>query len=47
MWLRLQVPDPDSKMGHPYIFMRGVDGKLLPWSPNNLDMLAKDWEVVG
>lgn len=46
MWLRLQVPDPGSKMGRPYIFMRGLDGRLFPWNPNNLDMLAKDWEVV-
>ena len=46
MWLDLQIPDPGSKMGHPYIYMKGVDGKLFPWNPNNLDMLAEDWQVV-
>ena len=25
--------------------MSGADGKLFPWNPNNLDMLAEDWEI--
>ncbi len=47
MWLALQVPDEHSKMGVPYIYMKGVDGKLFPWNPNNLDLLAIDWQVCG
>lgn len=43
MWLALQVPDANSKMGHPYIYMSDVNGVLFPWNPNNLDMLSEDW----
>lgn len=46
MWLHLQVVDGNSKMGHNYIYMKGADGKLFPWNPNNLDMLAEDWIIV-
>lgn len=46
MWLALQSLDANSKMGHPYIYMSDVKGKLFPWNPNNLDMLAEDWEEV-
>ena len=45
MWLGLQVPDANSKMGLPYIYLSTVDGKLVPWNPNNIDMLAEDWEI--
>lgn len=46
MWLALQVPDAQSKMGEPYIYLRTVAGTLVPWNPNNIDMLATDWFVV-
>lgn len=46
MWINLQVVDMNSKMGHNYIYMSGVDGKLFPWNPNNLDMLAEDWQIL-
>lgn len=46
MWLALQVPDAHSKMGHPYVYMSDVAGKLFPWNPNSLDLLASDWEIV-
>lgn len=46
MWIALQVPDENSKMGHPYLYMKGVDGKLFPWNPNQLDMLSGDWQTV-
>lgn len=44
MWLGLQVPDANSKMGLPYIFMSTVDGKLVPWLASQSDMLSADWE---
>ncbi len=44
MWLCLQVPDANSKMGLPYIYLSTVDGKLVPWNPNNIDMLSDDRE---
>lgn len=46
MWLSLQIPDAGSKMGLPYIYLSTVDGKLIPWNPNNIDMLAEDWEIA-
>ena len=46
MWLALQTCDENSKMGHSYIYMSDVAGKLFPWNPNNLDMLAEDWGIV-
>jgi len=46
MWLALQRPDENSKMGHPYLYMSGIDGKLFPWNPNQLDMLSDDWVEV-
>lgn len=46
MWLQLQVPDANSKMGHPYPYMKGVDGKFFPWNPNALDLMAEDWMDV-
>ncbi len=47
MWLALQVPDANSKMGHPYAYMSDVSGVLFPWNPNNLDILAEDWGIVS
>lgn len=45
MWLHLQVPDEHSKMQRPYIYMRPVDGDLVPWVASQSDLLADDWEV--
>lgn len=47
MWLALQVPDANSKMGLPYIYMSTVDGKLVPWLASQTDMLAEDWGTVA
>ena len=43
MWLELQVPDEHSKMSLPYIYMKTVDDKLVPWLASQTDMLAEDW----
>lgn len=50
MYLELQVPDEHSKMSLPYVYIKTVDGKLVPWLCSQTDLLAKDWglvEVVG
>jgi hypothetical protein len=47
MWIALQVPDGNSKMTSPYVFMKTADGKLVPWLCSQTDMLASDWEAVG
>lgn len=46
MWLALQVPDENSKMRRPYIYMKPVDDALVPWVPTQSDLLADDWFIV-
>lgn len=46
MWLALQVPDANSKMSLPYVYMKTVDDKLVPWLCSQTDLLATDWEIV-
>lgn len=46
MWLELQVPDANSKMTLPYIYMKTADDKVVPWLASQSDMLAEDWGVV-
>lgn len=43
MWLELQVPDNQSKMTLPYIFMYTAQADLVPWLASQTDILAKDW----
>ena len=46
-WLELQVPDEHSKMTLPYIFIRTVQGDLVPWLASQTDILANDWVIAG
>lgn len=45
MYIQLQVPDENSKMQQPYIFMSPADGKLVPWLASQTDLLAEDWYI--
>lgn len=45
-YLELQVPDAHSKMTLPYIYIRTVQGDLVPWLASQTDILASDWKVV-
>lgn len=45
-YIELQVPDEDSKMTLPYIFISTVQGDLVPWLASQTDILANDWYVV-
>lgn len=45
-YLELQVPDANSKMTLPYIYITTVQGDLVPWLASQTDILAVDWEVV-
>lgn len=45
-WIALQTPDEHSKMGLPYLYIRVVDGNLIPWLASQSDLLAEDWEIV-
>jgi hypothetical protein len=46
MYIRLQVPDENSKMRRPYLFMSPVDGDLVPWVASQSDVLADDWQLA-
>lgn len=46
MYLELQPPDDGSKMTLPYVFMKTVQGDLVPWLCSQTDLLANDWELV-
>jgi len=53
MWLALQVPDANSKMTLPYVYIEYPlghiaypEGSRVPWLASQTDMLAEDWEVV-
>jgi hypothetical protein len=46
MWIALQVPDNNSKMSLPYIYMSTVTGDLVPWLASQTDVLADDWQLV-
>lgn len=47
MWVNLQVPDENSKMSLPYIYMKTVDDKQVPWLASQTDMLAEDWCIIS
>ncbi|MGI4813149.1 MAG: DUF2829 domain-containing protein [Janthinobacterium lividum] len=46
MFLELQRPDAHSKMSLPYIYMKTVQGDLVPWLASQTDMLSEDWEIA-
>lgn len=46
MWVALQVPDEHSKMRRSYLYMRPVDGDLVPWVASQSDLLAGDWRLA-
>lgn len=53
LWLELQVPDANSKMTLPYIFMsypsdaQNTPGARVPWLASQTDVLSEDWRVVA
>lgn len=46
MYLELQIPDANSKMSLPYVYMKTADNKLVPWLCSQTDLLAVDWELA-
>lgn len=46
-YLELQVPDAHSKMTLPYVYIRTVQGDLVPWLCSQTDLLATDWVVLA
>ncbi len=49
-YLALQIPDENSKMNTPYIYIttgrQGSPHSLVPWIASQTDVLATDWEEV-
>ncbi len=52
LWIELQVPDANSKMTLPYLFISYpadhavYPGARVPWLASQTDMLSNDWKVV-
>lgn len=46
MWIRIKPCSQDGEMTDPYIYMKTVDDRLVPWLASQTDLLAKDWEIV-
>ena len=55
IFLELQVPDADSKMTAPYIYIdttnlnttnRQAPKVIVPWLASQTDMLAEDWRMI-
>lgn len=46
MYVMLQLPDENSKMTLPYVYMKTADNQLVPWLCSQTDLLAIDWTVV-
>ncbi len=56
IFIELQVPDENSKMSSPYIFIDttglqtdniNAPKSLVPWLASQTDMLADDWVIIG
>ncbi len=47
MYIALQVPDANSKMTLPYVYMFTARGDLVPWLCSQSDLLATDWQIVS
>lgn len=42
-YLSMQVPDANSKMTLPYIYITTVQRDRVPWLCSQTDLLANDW----
>jgi Protein of unknown function (DUF2829) len=45
LYINLQLPDRNSKMSQPYMYIRTVDNQLVPWTVTQSDALESDWEI--
>jgi hypothetical protein len=45
-YLGLQVPDANSKMTLPYIYIKTAQGGLVPWLASQTDILTDDWQIT-
>lgn len=45
--ITLQVPDENSKMTQPYIYITTENWDIVPWVASQTDILADDWYPVS
>ena len=45
MYIELYIPNENSKMTEPYIFMKTAQGGLIPWLASQSDILSNDWKL--
>ncbi|MHB8122607.1 MAG: Thoeris anti-defense Tad2 family protein [Desulfuromonadaceae bacterium] len=43
--IRLQVPDANSKMTAPYLYVESRFGRV-PWNPTQIELQAENYELV-
>lgn len=52
LWLELQIPDENSKMTLPYVYINyppdaiNTPGARIPWLASQTDLLATDWQIA-
>ncbi len=46
MFLEVQRPDENSKMGLPYIYISTVQKVLIPWIASQTDLFGEDYYLV-
>ena len=54
MWVACQMPDADSDMTEPYLYIEYPAGhpsypygSRVPWLASQTDLLANDWQIFG
>lgn len=43
--IRIQIPDANSKMTHPYFYVTSIRG-MVPWIPTMVEMFSTEWEIA-
>lgn len=46
-YIQIQNPDKHSKMTRPYVYIKTVQGDLVPWLASQTDLLADDWMLYS
>lgn len=43
--IRMQVPDNNSKMNAPYLYVESLFG-MVPWMPTQIELFSNEWEII-
>jgi hypothetical protein len=46
LFVMMQVPDSNSKMTEPYLYIEYPDGRRCPWLASQTDIMADDWLIL-